>query len=195
MSETSLPPEPAPTPPPAAVTQEQIDKLMGRARSEGKSTATREMLDELGVDDIDAVKAVITAHQERVDADKTEVDRAKDEAVQAKREAEQARAETAQAQLSVRVDRALVEANVETNALSHIAELIKVDPSATDDEIREAIDTLKGDIPQMFAEPDGAPGTPSWAPKGGTGEKSKKTAGKTGMDAGAERFASMKGQP
>ena len=195
MSETSLPPEPAPTPPPAAVTQEQIDKLMGRARSEGKSTATREIHDELGADDIESAKAVITAHQERVDADKTEVDRAKDEAVQAKREAEQARAETAQAQLSVRVDRALVEANVETNALSHIAELIKVDPSATDDEIREAIDTLKGDIPQMFAEPDGAPGTPSWAPKGGTGEKSKKTAGKTGMDAGAERFASMKGQP
>lgn len=195
MSDTSPPPEPPPTPPPAAVTQEQIDKLMGRARNEGKSTATREMLDELGVEDIESVKAALQAHQERLEADKTEVDRARDEAVQAKREAEQARAEAAQAQLSVRIDRALVEAKVETNALSYIAELVKVEPSATDDEIREAIDSLKGDIPQMFAEPDGAPGTPSWAPKGGTGEKTKKTAGKTGMSAGAERFAAMKGQP
>jgi hypothetical protein len=172
------------------VTQEQLDKLAARARSEGKSTATKDVLAQLGVEDIEAAKAALTAHQERVDAEKDEVQRAKDEAVTAKREAEEARAETAMTKLSTRKERLLLASGVEIKALDYISELVKVDPSATDEEIVAAVDQLKEDIPQMFAEPEGAPAAPSWAPKGGTGDQ-KPPAAKSGMDAGRELYASM----
>ena len=191
MSDTT-PDTPPPPPPPAASTDEQpnLDKLLGKVRSEGKVTGQKELLGELGFDSSDAAKAAIEDYRARVDAEKSDAERAREEAEQAKAEAASARAAQVESDLRLNVDRALVAAGVKAERMGHAARLVDVEPGAAEDDIATAVTALVGDFPELLAAPEGGPpSSKDWTAKGGTGER-KPPSSKSALDSGAELYRS-----
>lgn len=56
-------------------TQADVDRLVGATRQETRERATRDLLGELGLDTVDALKGVVTAHREQEQANQTEAER------------------------------------------------------------------------------------------------------------------------
>jgi uncharacterized protein (DUF4415 family) len=193
MSDTE--PTPIPTePPPAALTQEQVDRVVGRTRTETRQATERDILAKLGYESLEEAEKAKADHEARLQAEKSDLERAQEEAAQARAEAAAASQQAARAQLQVRIDRALLESGVSTNTLNHVSKMIEVAPDATEDDISAAVASLKEDVPQLFASPEtGAPRTPSGVPKGGTGGKNKKPASKSGLAHGEDVYESMFG--
>lgn len=58
-------------------TQADVDRLMGATRQEARDRATGELLKELGLENVDALKGLVTQHRERENAGKTEAEKLK----------------------------------------------------------------------------------------------------------------------
>ena len=188
---------PQPDPPPAATTkqwtQEEVNSLVGKARGEGRAAGRKEVLEEVGQEDTEAIKSALADHQARVDAEKTEAERARDEANAAKAEAEQAKAQMAATNQQNMVQLALIEAGCPAATLADVTRMVVVDADADADAVSEAVEALKSRVPQLFAAPEGAPPAPSGAPAGGTGDKRKKPSTKSGLSVGSDLFAARRG--
>lgn len=83
-----------PTPPPG-ISQEKVNKLVGRARNEGREGALRDLLTELGIESKDELAKVVETVRERVPKAPT-----KEERLHAKH-SEELRAETAKREAEV----------------------------------------------------------------------------------------------
>lgn len=99
-SETTPPP---PAPPPT-FTQQQLSAHVGRARTEGRDTAIKDLLAELGLEKADDLKTLVTTAKERAQAEQTEAERLKGEAERYKSEAERARADATQTLIDTRIE-------------------------------------------------------------------------------------------
>jgi hypothetical protein len=58
-------------------TQAEVNQLMGTTRQEARDRATGELLKELGLENVDALKGLVTQHRERENAGKTEAEKLK----------------------------------------------------------------------------------------------------------------------
>ena len=176
-------------------TQEQANEAMGEARVKGRSSGQKEVFAELGVESLDDLKAIVTSAREAEEAQKSELERARDEAQEAKRQAAEASASAARADMILRVNEAMLAAGFPADRISRAHSLLDVQTGDGEEEIKAAVEACKEEFPELFTTADGSPPARSWAPKGGTGEKTKqKTSGKSGVAKGLERFAAMKGE-
>lgn len=57
------------------LTQEQVNELLGKTRKEASDRAVKKVLEELGVDKLDAVKQILKTHKDREDAEKSELEK------------------------------------------------------------------------------------------------------------------------
>lgn len=139
---------------PVRMSQENFTEAMKRERSKGKRIARREVLRELGVRDMDELKSKMAAPGDRTDDDdldkNKESEKARRDTEKAQRERDEARAEAAQVRLEANVERALLAADVPAKQVARVARMIVVDPGADDDEINDAIDELKEEMPHLF---------------------------------------------
>lgn len=188
--------EPTPPPPPAAQSDDLTDlaRQFGNVRKEARGTGEREALKKLGFDDMESAEAAFAELHKRIDAEKTDLERAKERAERAEARIAALESDLTQRQLADRVTAALSAADLPVRALGSAHKLVAVDPDASDDDIAAAVASLREELPQLWiATPDGAPGTPSWAPKGGTGDKKPPSTSKGGLKAGKERYEAMFG--
>lgn len=191
--------EPPQPPPPAAETeddlgalQEWANKLAGESRKKGRSSGQKDYLEKLGFEDLDSAVQYVQQGREREEAEKDEIQLAREKAEAAEREAATAKAELARSNLRVAVSEALLDADVPPTRLSAAMRHIDLDSISDEHTIEDEIEIVKRDLPELFAKPDeGAPAPRSWASAGGTGEKKKPSAGKTGLDAGRARYKEM----
>lgn len=195
MSETQ--PEAEPAPEPAGLSedavQEAINKAAGKARKEGRTKARAEVLELLGFDDLDTAQAAIADHKERVRAEMSEAELAREEAQAARREAEEAQRALTLNQTRATLSDALLEAGINPKRLKRALQFVDIEQVSDPDMIAAEVQALQEDVPELFAEPEtGAPKPPAWAAAGGTGDKTKPSAGKTGIKAGRARYAEMK---
>lgn len=58
--------------------QADLDKLLGSTRKSARETGKKEVLDELGIDNLEALKAMLKAQKEKEEADKSEAQKALD---------------------------------------------------------------------------------------------------------------------
>lgn len=162
--------------------QAEVDRIAGRARKEAER-ATKKTIDEY-------------LASQKADADKTTMDeatRAKAEADQAKADGERLKSEAAQERLAAKIERKLGRAGVDDKALAKACRLLDVELDASDDDIDAEIETLKTDMPGLFAateeddetdsgkqkKPPSGVGKGGTPPKGGQGQK-------TAMERGRE---------
>lgn len=135
-------------------TQEDLDRIAGESRKDGRASAEKELLKGLGVENLDAVKAVIEAAKKAEEDQKTELQKAQDEAARAREEAEAAKAVARNSRIESALDIALrteglnPERAVAAKRLVDTSKLVVEgsEVSGLDDAVKE----LKAQSPEWF---------------------------------------------
>lgn len=192
-------------------TQDDVTRIGTREKEQGERAGKRAALEPLakalGID-VDAVKVedlagLIERARAAEDAQKTEAQRAKDAADAEKAAATTERQNAAQERHAAAVERVLLRSGVAAGedddekvakAVDRAARLLDVEVGADAETIRKAVDTLKTDVPALFAPaepgaggqqqpPPGDPGTPGRGAGAGSG--------KSGVAAGKAKAAEL----
>lgn len=157
-----------PTPPPPAAseakfTQADLDKIAGNARKDGREAGLKEVLESLGVADVDAAKALVEAAKAAEDAQKSELQKATEERDKFRQQAEQAQARAEAAVAITRLEGALRDAGINAEripAAMKLADLSGLKVEGTDvSGVAEAVESIKATSPEWFK-----PGAPAKAP-------------------------------
>lgn len=147
--------------------QEEVNRLIGKTRKEARDTARTELLKELGFDNPDDLKALVTDAKARKDAEMSAAEKAQAEAARALKERDDALAKLAQAEqtrLSERREQAVRDAATASGAIdaSDIAAwakehggdtftaVLKDDGSVDKDKVEAVVKAAKTAKPHYF---------------------------------------------
>lgn len=140
-------------------TQAELDRIAANRAKEGKQAGQRELLEALGVTDVEEAKEILKKHREDEDARRSESERAAAAARQEKEAAEAERREARRERLAARIERALGKAGVPESEIEFVAKMVEVDDDADPDAVQQAVDDLKEKMPRLFeAKKDGEEG-------------------------------------
>lgn len=179
--------------------QSRVNEIVTAETKKAAEKATADLAAQLGVS-VDEAKAIIKAHQERVEGEKSEAQKAREAADREKTEAEKAKAEAQAEIFATRADRALVSAGADPEddeGLARLRKLLDVAPGATVDEIKADVKKVAEKFPALFeSQPQRNPRTPGSDPKGG-GRQTKSTdnAMTRGMERAQARYKSTAERP
>lgn len=173
-------------------TQADVDRLVGRARTEARRTSVTEVAEQLGCT-VDEAKQVLDAVRAADAAQQTDAQRALAAAQDAQAAADQARAEAAAERLAARVERRLLAAGVPDTALARAARMVDLDPDVDDDAIDTEIDQLKSDVPALFTPATGTGTTPPPNPGAPPRKPPANGAVKTARERAEDRFKNRPG--
>lgn len=176
-------------------TQADMDRVAGRARADGRSTAVAEFTEQLGGKTPAEAKAALEAKAEADNAALTDAERARNEAAADRAAAANEKAAAAAERLAVKVERKLIAAGVGTvtgedpdgkkaeaaaAALARAVRLVTLAPDADDTAIDTEIAAVKADVPALFTPtgagsppPAGSNPPPPPPPPGSTGGGTK----------------------
>jgi hypothetical protein len=137
-------------------TQDRLNRIMGREKNDGRRAREQELLDEFGVNSVEDLKELLAEKEKPDPSDdfRKAVEKATDVARKATQRAEQAEAEAAQAKFDAKVNLALLTADVPAKSVNKIAKLLDLKPDADEDDIADAIDDLKVELPNLFSQQD-----------------------------------------
>ncbi len=163
-------------------TQEDLDRIAGESRKDGRASAERELLKGLGVQDLDAAKAALEAAKALEDANKTELQRVQEEAAKLREEAESAKAEARNSRIQSALELAIRDAGINperASAAKRLVDLSKLEVNGNDvSGLEDAVKELKTQSPEWF----GAKFTPPDASGSGSGPVDFKTASAADRD-------------
>jgi hypothetical protein len=174
---TPPPPAPPPAPPappaaggtnPAPIEQTFNQKQVNAIAAKEKNDARAAFLAELGVDTIDAAKAVIAAKRAEDDAAKTEAQRLHDQALADATAAATAKAQAERALLEANVVAALTAAGI--TDVDQRTEIVPLAVAKVSDEVdaAAAVELVKQKLPQLFTAPTSPTPPPSGDIRSGT---------------------------
>jgi hypothetical protein len=192
------PPAPAPAaaPPEKTLTQTEVNAIVARETGAAREKAAKDLATQLGVTTEEAV-AIIKAHTDKTNADKSDAQKAREAA-----DAEKAKAvqEQEAARLEIhhtRADRELVKAGItfpeksteeqQDQILGRIRGLLTVQVGATAAEIAADVKAVKELYPALFTGTAGGAPPPPGSDPSTSGGGGPGTGGKTGIAAGMER--------
>lgn len=177
-------------------TEADMNRIRLRETRKAETAARKKLLDELGVTDPAAAKKALAKIKADDEKNKDAIQKAAEAKTEAERAADEAKRDASQARLERKVDRALVKANVDPKRIDRIAKLVhgELGDEPDDDDLAEAIETIKGEFPESFAEVEDGDGkkdegrkpAPSGNGKGGTPAQ-KRGSVSSGLSRGAER--------
>ncbi len=170
-------------------TQEELDAVAGKARTEGRTAAEKELLKSLGIDSVEAAQAALKAHRDAEEASKTELQRAQDEAARLTAEVEAVKAQATTAVALSRLEGALRDAGVNPARIPAALRLVELDKLKVEGTevtgLLEAVESVKATSPEWF----GARGTPPPdASGGGNGTVDLRTAPSDVVEAALARY-------
>jgi hypothetical protein len=159
-------------------TQADLDNITAEVRRKAKGSAEKEILKLLDVEDVDSVKKVLEAHRSNQDKNKTDLEKAQGELGQEKTKRESTESTLAELDLTVRIEKALINKGLTVAAAERARGLVKLDTKATAEDIKAELETLEKEMPNLFTglgngeqgktPPNSNPGTP---PKGKPGQQ------------------------
>ena len=177
-------------------TEADMNRIRLRETRKAEQTARKKLLEELGVTDPTAAKKALAKIKADEEKNKDAIQKAAEAKAEAERAADEANREAQQARLERKVDRALVKASVDPKRIDRIAKLVhgELGDEPDDDELAEAIETIKGEFPEAFTETEGDDGkkdegrkpAPSGSGKGGS-PAGKRGSVSSGIERGAQR--------
>ena len=145
-------PTPSAPPPAGGLSQEQVNRLVGEARTEGRSSGERSLLESLGVESVEALKATVTAAKEAEAARLTETERLTRERDEAKRLAEQAQARAEETMRLSRLETELLASGVKPERIPAALRLVDLSTvTVTGNEVtgaKEAAEKLVEQFPE-----------------------------------------------
>ena len=142
-------------------TQDDLDRVAGEARKDGRTVAERELLKNLGVPDLDTAKASLEAARTAEDEKKTELQRVQEEAARLRDEAETAKAEARQSRIGSALELALRDAGINPERAGSALRLVDLSKLDVDGQVvkglDEAVKELKTQSPEWFRVPGSPP--------------------------------------
>lgn len=134
--------------------QSELDEIAGKSRESGRTKAEKDLLESLGVTDLDAAKALLQEAKDAEDAKKTETERLTEERDKATAEAERARNEAAQYLVAAELKGAMRDSGINPERIDAAMRLIDTSALAVDGTtvtgIPEAIEGVKAVSPEWF---------------------------------------------
>lgn len=132
----------------------ELKKIAAREKRQGKASGQREVLEALGVDDLDAAKDLVKTAREAKQKDESEAERKQREAEEARTAADRERATAAEERRTAALERALVRRGVDEDDLDDAVTILakKVAKDADAEAIAEEADALKARRPELFGE-------------------------------------------
>ncbi len=135
-------------------TQEDLDRIAGESRKDGRTVAERELLKTLGVPDLDSAKAALEAAKTLEDEKKTELQKAQEEAAKLREEAETARSDAKASRISTALELALRDSGINperSSAAMRLVDLSKLEVNGADvTGLEDAVKDLKAQSPEWF---------------------------------------------
>lgn len=139
-----------PSPTNGSFTQEDLNRIATREKAEGERAATARFAAELGVP-IEDAKRIIANAKAAEDSQKSEAQLAREAADAEKAAAATEKAAAAREIHEARIDRAFIASGVTDPAkIARFGRMLEVEPGATPDEIKEAVDKIKTEMPELF---------------------------------------------
>ncbi len=142
-------------------TQEDLDRVAGESRKDGRTVAERELLKKLGFADFEAAQAAVEAAKQLEDAQKTELQKAQEEAERLKSEAEAAKAEARNSRINTALALAIRDAGINPERASAAMRLVDTSKlEVKGDDIvglDEAVKGIKDQSPEWFVAPASPP--------------------------------------
>lgn len=136
--------------------QEEINRMVGEARTKSRTTATADLMRELGVENADELKTILQERKDAADKESTELDKATKKADEHEGKAKASEAKADALVLTGRIEKALIRGGLSVDAAERARRLIEVDSKATDDELKAEVESLKKEMPGLFADGDGS---------------------------------------
>jgi len=153
--------------------QDEVSRIGTREKREGKSAGQREILETLGVKDVDEAKEILEAHRKREQESLSEAEKARREAEKEKEEATKERVAARQERHESRIERFLISAGVDVKASGKAVKLVdlEVTDGLEDEDYQAAVEALKKDMPTLFSSTknQGNPGSDPGKGPGGDG--------------------------
>ena len=138
-------------------TQDEVNKLVAKARRQGGQSERKSLVETLGVESVDAAAEVLRAQREAQAAEMSEADKARAEAAEALARAEaverQAREATLRADLTVELSkgRPINPERVEAALRLGVPHALTLD---SDEPAAEAAEWIRETLPELFSTPD-----------------------------------------
>lgn len=169
-------PAPKPGPPPAPTfTQEYLERIAAKEKSQGERAGARKALEdlakELGFSNVDDTKAFIAAARQAEEAKKTEEQKRQEELDRREQQLTAREAATAARERAATRRAVLVGLGATGDDLDDAAALLRVADDADDQTVKDAADALKERRPELFGArqtpaPSQLPPAPGGAPAG-----------------------------
>ena len=135
-------------------TQDDLDRIAGESRKDGRASAERELLKSLGVTDLDTIKVSIEAAKVAEEEKKTELQRSQEETAQLRAEAEAAKAESRASRVESALQLSLRDAGINPERAAAAMRLVDSSKLEVDGgEVKgldEAVKELKSQSPEWF---------------------------------------------
>lgn len=149
------------TPPQRSVTQADLDRVGATEAKKGKQQGRKELLQELGFDNADEVRAFVASMRSKDDEALSEAERKLKLADEKERKADEKARAADERLLNVQIERALEVAGVPAAASPKVRKLVEgLDADSDGDVITAAVEALKLEMPQVFTASSGSPATP-----------------------------------
>ncbi len=158
--EGGKPPEGGEPPAPKAegkFSQEDLDKIAGQARSDGRTAAEKELLKALGVEDLDAAKKILADQRAAEELGKSELQKAQDEAAKLRVEADEAKREAREHLALARIEGSLRDAGINPGRIPQALRLVDLSQVTVEGSevkgVTEVVTALKTEVPELFGKP------------------------------------------
>lgn len=133
--------------------QAAFNRAMARERRNSTAKAQKDLLESLGLEKPDDLKAAIERDRKRRTDEMSELEKAQEAARKAEAKAAEAEAKAARMVVEGKVDRALISSGVEPKKVSRVRGMLgEFGVDAEDEAIEEAVEELKQDFPDLFTE-------------------------------------------
>jgi hypothetical protein len=140
-----------------SLSEEELSKITARAADRASRSARKKMAEDLGFDSVSALNDWAKAQRDEADAKKSESDKAAEKLATDQKAATQERLDNARDRRQVKIERAIIRTGVvDEKKVDRLLTLVEADIEVGDDEdldsqITEALESLKGDMPELFA--------------------------------------------
>lgn len=166
----------------AGISQDEVNKLIGKTRVEAREAARKQFLADLGIEDLDTVKTILTSAKAKEDAEKTETQKLAERLTAAEKRAQDAEAKVSEVETARRIDKrdrliekAAADAKADApadvivwaaaNQPEALAGTLTADGTVDEAKVKALVDACKTARPKWFGT--AGPGAPSNA--GGRG--------------------------
>lgn len=131
-------------------TQADLDRIAGETRKQGRDTAQRELMETLGVKNLDELKQALAERQKLAEGQKSEMEKAVERAARAERERDETRAEAKRATLIADAKVAAVGLKFKADKIDKVLKLVEIKTDSTPESVKAELEALVKEMPELL---------------------------------------------